>query len=346
MSGLYSVFGPLLRLLPPEIAHGAAILALERGWVPSAPVVEDDRLAMSLWGLDFPHPVGLAAGFDKDGRVANPMLDQGFSFVEVGSVTPLPQVGNPRPRLFRLPIAGGVINRMGFNSAGMEVVAERLEGCPRRGILGINLGANKDSDDRVADYVEGARRFAPLADYLVVNVSSPNTPGLRALQGREPLAALLAAVRDAAPDRTLLLKVAPDLTLDDLSDIAMIGMDGAVDGIIATNTTIERPPDLRGFHKRQAGGLSGRPLMRSSTQILSDLYDFTAGRLPLVGVGGIFDAWDAYAKIRAGASLVQLYTGLIYRGPGLVMDIRRDLADLVARDGFSSIVEAVGADHR
>lgn len=346
MSGFYRVLGPLLRLLPPETAHAAAIQALERGWVPSAPVVEDDRLAVSLWGLDFPHPIGLAAGFDKDGRVANPMLDRGFSFVEVGSVTPRPQAGNPRPRLFRLAVAGGIINRMGFNSDGLEVVAGRLQARPRRGILGVNLGANKDSDDRIADYVEGARRFAPLADYLVINVSSPNTPGLRALQGHEPLAALLAAVREAAPHQTLLLKVAPDLTLDDLTDIATVVLDGAVDGIIATNTTIERPSDLRGFHKGETGGLSGRPLMRSSTRVLSDLYDFTSGRVPLIGVGGIFDARDAYAKVRAGATLVQLYTGLVYHGPGLVMDIRRDLADLMTRDGFSSIVEAVGADHR
>ena len=346
MSALYRAVGPLLRLLPPETAHGAAIGALKQGWIPVPQAGEDDRLAVSLWGLDFAHPVGLAAGFDKDGEVVDPMLDQGFAFVEVGSVTPRPQPGNSRPRLFRLGAEQAVINRMGFNSAGADVVARRLETRTRRGIVGLNLGANQDSDDRAADYVEGARRFASLADYLVVNVSSPNTPGLRALQGSEPLRRLLAAVRDAAPAARLLLKVAPDLTLDDLTDIATVVMDGAVDGVIATNTTIERPEDLRGRHKGEVGGLSGRPLMRSSTHVLSDLYDFTAGQVPLIGVGGILDGDDAYAKVRAGASLLQLYTGLVYRGPGLVMDIRRRLAERLARDRFASISEAVGADHR
>lgn len=358
MPDLYRPVTALLRLLPPEVAHRVTVRTLSSGLVPwpgrPAPTCADAHaLTIRLWGREFPNPVGLAAGFDKDAEAFAACLGLGFGFVEIGSVTPRPQPGNPRPRLFRLTPDGAVINRMGFNSRGLDFARARLAvRDPAAGIVGANLGKNKESADAAADYAAGARALAPHVDYLVINVSSPNTPGLRALQGRAPLAELIAAVQAAravaAPGNppALLLKIAPDLTEEDKRDIAEVALERALDGLIVSNTTIARPAGLRSRHAGEAGGLSGRPLFAPSTRVLADMYRLTAGRLPLVGVGGIAGGADAYAKIRAGASLVQLYTALIYQGPGLVGRIRRELAARLRADGFATLSAAVGADHR
>ncbi len=350
MLDLYRYSGPLVRLLPPEAAHDLAIFLLKHGLVPAQPPADDSVLAIRLFGRDFPNPVGLAPGFDKNAQVPDAMLAQGFGFVEVGSVTPRPQPGNPQPRLFRLVEDRAVINRMGFNNDGLEVVAARLAARRRIGIVGGNLGKNKDTLDAAADYEKGVRALGPLTDYLVINVSSPNTPGLRALQGRAPLAELVARTRQAllelpAPP-PLLLKIAPDLTEEDRRDIAEVALAGGLDGLVVTNTTIDRPGGLVSRHRAEAGGLSGAPLFEPSTRMLAEMYRLTGGKLPLVGVGGIASAADAYAKIRAGASLLQLYTAMIYQGPALVTGIKQGLAALLRQDRFASLADAVGADHR
>ncbi len=355
MIDLFPVFGPLLRSLDPEVAHTLTLRLLEAGLAPRLCDREEPRLRQRLWGLDFPNPVGIAAGFDKNAEVVGPLLSLGFGFVEAGTVTPKPQPGNPRPRCFRLTGQQAMINRFGFNNQGLEAVARRLatrRRRHRRGVVGANIGRNKDSVDAIGDYVAGVYALAALADYLVINVSSPNTPGLRALQDREPLAELLAAVLAARAElclkRTpaLLLKIAPDLTSDDLAAIAEVSLEAGLDGLIVSNTTIGRPGLDGVAGASETGGLSGRPLFESSTRVLSEIYRLTGGRLPLIGVGGIASAEDAYAKIRAGASLVQVYTALIYQGPRLVRDIRRGLPALLERDGFATLTAAVGADHR
>ncbi len=352
MFDYYRLAGPLVRLLDPEVAHGLTVRLLRSGLVPGQPVYDPPALSMRLWGRDFPNPIGLAAGFDKNAEVPDAMLGQGFGFVEIGSVTPRPQPGNPRPRMFRLPEDGAVINRMGFNNQGLDAVAARLAARPRRGVIGANLGKNKDTEDAAADYEKGAARLAPLSDYLVINVSSPNTPGLRALQGRDQLetlvgrtrAALTAAMPEGAPP--LLLKIAPDLGWEDLADIAAVATAGSLDGLIVSNTTVARPSTLRSPRAGETGGLSGAPLFESSTAMLRRMYELTEGRIPLVGVGGIASGSEAYVKIRAGASLVQLYTALVYGGTALVTRIKHELLDLLTRDGFSSVAEVVGIDHR
>ena len=348
MSDLYGVLRPLLFCLDAEAAHGLAIRALRGGLVRSSSTRDPDALGIQLWGRKFPNPIGLAAGFDKNAEVPDAVLAMGFGFTEVGSITPLAQAGNPKPRLFRLSTDNAVVNRMGFNNDGLEAAAARLAARDRIGTVGVNLGKNKESPSAVDDYLKGVAGLGPYADYLVVNVSSPNTPGLRALQGKQPLLELLSAVRaavDELPDAPpLLLKVAPDLTDADKSDIAEVVLETRIDGLIATNTTIERPQSLRGAAKSEAGGLSGRPLFAPSTAVLADFHRLTGGRVALIGVGGVASGADAYAKIRAGASLVQLYTGLVYGGPGLVGRIKRDLAGLLERDGFASVADAVGAD--
>ncbi|MDD9877745.1 MAG: quinone-dependent dihydroorotate dehydrogenase [Magnetovibrio sp.] len=354
MSDLYGWLRPLIFRLDPERAHGLSLRALKAGWAGRHDGGADPRLRQDIWGRRFANPVGMAAGFDKDAEVPLDVLALGFGFTEVGSVTPRPQAGNPKPRLFRLAEDRAVINRMGFNNAGMETVGRRLAALPeeRAGPIGVNLGKNKDSDDAAADYVAGIAALGPYADYLVVNVSSPNTPGLRALQGREPLADLLRqalAARDAldrAAPPPLLLKVAPDLTGDDKRDIAEVALAEGVDGLIATNTTIDRPADLRSSAAGEAGGLSGAPLRDPAGKVLADLYRLTEGRLPIIGVGGIQSGADAYARIRAGASLVQLYTALVYAGPGLAARINSELSGLLEGDGFERVADAVGADHR
>jgi dihydroorotate dehydrogenase len=353
MGGLYRMAAPLLLRLDPENAHGLAITALRLGLVPAAAPFDDPVLHTRAFGLDFPNPVGLAAGFDKDGAVPGRLLTLGFGFVEIGSVTPRPQPGNPRPRLFRLTADGAVINRMGFNSAGHDRVARDLAAwrqVHRGGILGVNLGRNKDSTDAVADYVAGVRAFAGIADYLVVNVSSPNTPGLRALQSRQALADLLGAVQAALAQEgrrpPLLVKIAPDLTGEDMADIAVVALDAGIGGIVATNTTISRPSSLVDPQRGETGGLSGSPLRDLSTAVLAEMYRLTGGKLPLIGVGGIASGADAYARIRAGASLVQFYSAMVYEGPHLADRVRRELAALLRRDGFTSVATAVGADNR
>ena len=353
MASVYRLIRPALRRLPPEAAHELTLRALELGAIrflgePAGRAPDPPALAQRLWGLDFPNPVGLAAGYDKDARVPDAMLQLGFGFVEVGTVTPRPQPGNPKPRLFRLEEDRAIINRMGFNSGGLEAVVGRLSKRTRSGNVGVNLGRNRDTEDAAADYAEGVLRTASLADYLVVNVSSPNTPGLRELQGREILATLLQrlmrAREEAGRRAPLLVKIAPDLTLEERRDIAQVALDTGIDGLIVSNTTVARP-NLVSRGAPEAGGLSGRPLLAPSTALVADMYRLTRGRLPLIGVGGIASAADAYAKIRAGASLVQLYTALVFSGPDLISQIKSGLAGLLQRDGFGSIAEAVGTEH-
>jgi dihydroorotate dehydrogenase len=340
---LYSLVRPLVFALDAERAHRLTIRAV--GALPAAAAARaDPRLAIRVAGLDFPNPVGLAAGFDKDAEVHRQMLGLGFGFVEIGTLTPLAQPGNPKPRLFRLAGDRAVINRMGFNNGGFEAARARLRG-PRRGIVGVNIGANKDSADRIADYAAGVREMAPLADYLTVNISSPNTPGLRALQDKGALAGLLAAVGEArgGGGPAIFLKVAPDLESADIDSIARAVIDSGMDALMVANTTVSRPP-LRSKHRDEAGGLSGAPLKALALQRLKDFRAATGGALPLIAVGGIEDGADAYARIRAGASLVQLYTALVYRGPGVARAISSQLRALLARDGFSSLAEAIGSD--
>lgn len=338
----------LLRLLPPETAHALA-LDLAR-LVPPLRQRARPRLATRLAGLALPHPVGLAAGFDKDARAFAGLLRLGFAFVEVGTVTPRPQPGNPPPRLFRLVEDRALINRMGFNSEGLEAVAARLARRDRAvGIVGANLGVDRDSPDPPADYAQGIARLGPLVDYLVVNLSSPNTPGLRDWQRPERLATLLASIR-AARDQVrggrppLLLKLAPDLEPAQIQEIVELAVEGGIEGLVVANTTTARPPGLRSRHRDEPGGLSGRPLFEPSTALLRRIAARARGRLVLVGVGGIASAEDAYAKIRAGASAVQLYTGLVYEGPGLVGRILDGLERLLDRDRLPDLSAAIGLD--
>jgi dihydroorotate dehydrogenase len=351
MAGLYRLIGPALRRLPREAAHELTLRALELGvgrflGAAAAPDPDPRVLAQRLWGLDFANPVGLAAGYDKDARVPDAMLRLGFGFVEVGTVTPRPQPGNPKPRLFRLEQDQAIINRMGFNSGGLDAACDRLSRRIGSGIVGVNLGKNRDTDDAASDYAKGILRTARFADYLVVNVSSPNTPGLRELQRRALLGSLLKrliSVREETGCRVpLLLKIAPDLTSEERRDVAQVALEVGIDGLIVSNTTVERPHGLLSRDVHEAGGLSGRPLFAPSTALLAEMYRLTQGRLPLIGVGGIASAEDAYAKIRAGASLVQLYTALVFTGPDLISRIKSGLASLLRNDGFGSIAEAVG----
>ena len=342
---IYPLLRPFLFLLDAERAHRLA-LAMLRIARAGQPVRPSGPLAIRVAGIDFPTPLGMAAGFDKDAEVPDALLGLGFGFAEVGSITPLPQAGNPKPRLFRLAEDRAVINRMGFNNGGGEAAAARLRArAGKPGVVGINVGANKDSANRVADYAAMTRLMAPLASYLAVNISSPNTPGLRALQDEGALTELLDAVFDARGPSgpPVFLKVAPDLEPADIDAIARIAMDKGLGALIVSNTTITRPP-LRSRHANESGGLSGEPLRDMALQRLRDFRKATGGRLPLVGVGGIASAQDAWQRIRAGASLVQLYSAVVYEGPGLARRINRGLIDLMARDGFASIAEAVGTE--
>jgi dihydroorotate dehydrogenase len=341
---------PMLRLLAPEAAHNATLRALELGLVPMRQSADDPILATRVFGRDFPNPIGLAAGFDKDARVPDAMLRLGFGFVEIGSVTPRPQPGNPKPRLFRLPEDGAVINRFGFNSEGLDAARSRLAARRGRGgIVGVNLGKNRDTADPASDYAAGLAALSPFADYIVVNVSSPNTPGLRNLQRRSQVTALLEhllALRAKAASAArppLLVKIAPDLTPEERADLAAVALESGIDGIIVSNTTVARPPELKGADAHEPGGLSGRPLMAPSTELLAEMYRLTRRRVPLIGTGGVASGADAYEKLRAGASLVQLYTALVFQGPGLVRRIKDDLARRLRADGFRSVAEAVGA---
>jgi dihydroorotate dehydrogenase len=341
---------PLLRRLPPETAHRLTIRALRSGLAPRRARPDPPCLAITLWGRQFPNPVGLAAGFDKNAEVPEQMLRFGFGFVECGTMTPRPQAGNPRPRLFRLEEDEALINRLGFNNDGVAAGAVRLAARRRSdGIVGANIGKNRDTADDIADYVQGVTVLAPLADYLVVNVSSPNTPGLRELQRKSAVTALIerlmAARAAVVPENPppLLLKIAPDLAPEDRVDLAQAALASHVDGLVIANTTVARPASLRSPEAHEPGGLSGRPLRAPATALLGEMYRLTQGRLPIIGVGGIASGADAYEKIRAGASLVQLYTALVYHGPGLVLRIKRELEALLARDGFARLAEAVGS---
>jgi dihydroorotate dehydrogenase len=348
LSALYS--------LDPETAHHAALFALEHGLAGARSVPDDPVLATDVWGLHFKNPIGLAAGFDKDARVADAMLNLGFGFVEAGTVTPRPQPGNPKPRLFRLEQDEAVINRLGFNSGGVDAFAQRLAARRQRGaagIVGANVGKNRETVDGAADYVAGSEKVATLADYLVVNISSPNTPGLRSLQARAPIEDLLKRVL-AARDRSvpgpkkppLLAKVGPDLTDEQLNDIAEVALSTGLDGLIVGNTTIERPSFLQSPQKSEAGGLSGAPLLVPSTACLAQMYRLTKGRIPLIGCGGVASGADAYAKIKAGASLVQVYSALVFHGPGLANTIKRELAQCLRADGIKHVADAVGRDNK
>lgn len=339
----YSLISPLLFAIDSERAHRMTVAALANLPLLAAPAA-DPVLRIDLGGLSFPNPVGIAPGFDKNAEVPDALLRQGFGFAEVGTVTPRPQEGNPRPRLFRLVEDRAVINRMGFNNEGAEAAARRLrDRAGRIGIVGANIGANKDSEDRIADYAAMTRIMAPLASYMTVNISSPNTPGLRALQDEGALAALLDAVIDArgALSVPIFLKLAPDLEPDDIDAICRIALDHKLDALIVSNTTISRPP-LRSRHAGEAGGLSGAPLKDLALQRLKDFRSASGGSIPLIGVGGIASADDAWERIRAGASLVQLYSALVFEGPWLVRRIVRGLAERVKREGMSSIAQAIG----
>ncbi|XP_057534254.1 dihydroorotate dehydrogenase (quinone), mitochondrial-like isoform X3 [Amaranthus tricolor] len=370
---------PFFALLDPEVAHRLAISAAARGWVPREKRPDSTILGLEVWGRKFSNPIGLAAGFDKNAEAVEGLLGLGFGFVEVGSVTPVPQEGNPKPRIFRLrDERRAIINRCGFNSEGIHAVAKRLGaqhgkrkldetsstaitakdegktgGKAGPGILGVNLGKNKTSEDAASDYVQGVHTLSQYADYLVINVSSPNTPGLRQLQGRKQLKDLVKKVQAARDEMQwgdegpppLLVKIAPDLSKQDLEDIAAVSLALQVDGLIISNTTISRPDSVsQNPLSKEVGGLSGKPLFDLSTSVLKEMYILTRGKIPLIGCGGVGSGEDAYKKIRAGATLVQLYTAFGYGGPALIPQMKVELAGCLERDGYKSIREAVGAD--
>jgi len=347
LRALYPLARPLLRQLDPETAHAMTLKTLAHLAPRAPPPAGDPRLRIKAFGLDFPNPIGLAAGFDKNAEVPRAMLGLGFGFVEVGSITPQPQSGNPRPRIFRLDEDRAVVNRLGFNNQGLDAAKRRLQHlAAASGIVGVNIGANKDATNRVADYVRGLSELGPFASYVTVNISSPNTPGLRGLQDRAELETLIAKLLDARAKLPkpvpLVVKIAPDLDDAALSDIAAIALATKIDGLVVSNTTIARPSSLKSAKAREVGGLSGAPLFALSTEVLRRMYRLTEGKLTLIGVGGIASGADAYAKIRAGATLVQLYTALTFEGPGLVTRITRELIAQLERDGFTSISQAVG----
>ena len=340
---LYRLVRPLAFALDAELAHRLTLKAL-RLMPPRRPPDFPASLKTRVAGIDFPTPVGLAAGFDKDAEVPEQMLSLGFGFVEVGTLTPQAQRGNPTPRLFRLRQDRAVINRMGFNNGGQPAAHGRLQQhLKMRGIVGVNVGANKDSKDRIADYVRGVRAMAPVANYLTINISSPNTPGLRGLQARGALDELLAAVREVRSDKPIFLKVAPDLDDGDPERITRSAIDHGIDAVIVSNTTVSRPP-LKSRYANEAGGLSGAPLKPFALDALRKFHSASGGEMPLIGVGGIANADDAWERVRAGASLVQLYSAMVYEGPGIAARIAQGLAQRLKREGFTNIAEAVGTE--
>jgi len=343
---MYPLLRPLLFKLPPEDAHHAALTALRLGMLPKAPTHPFPRLEQTLWNIHFPNPVGMAAGFDKNAQAIDGLAGQGFGFVECGTVTPRPQPGNPKPRLFRLIEQEAVINRLGFNNDGLAAYTRNVARRHAGVVLGGNIGKNKDSEDAVADYVTCLSAIYPLVDYITINISSPNTPGLRDLQAQAALVTLVRAMHatrreqmsGGVPHKPILVKIAPDLDEAAINLIAETALAESVEGLIVSNTTISRP----GITSTEQGGLSGKPLMSLSTQVLASIARATERKIPLIGVGGIASAEDAYEKILHGASLVQIYTALIYQGFGLVREIVAGLDQLLARDGFAHISEAVG----
>jgi dihydroorotate dehydrogenase len=350
MPALYHLVRPLLFALDPERAHALTLAALQAGLHPRQRAPDDARLALTLWGLAFPNPLGVAAGFDKDARVPDRLLRMGFGHVEVGTVTPRPQQGNPRPRVFRLKRDRALINRLGFNNAGHAAALDRLRRRRGEGVVGVNVGANRDAADRVADYAAGVRAFWDVASYLTINVSSPNTPGLRDLQAPAELDGLLARVlaeREALvaagrPRRPIVVKLAPDIAEADLEPIAKVLAARGVDGIAVSNTTLARDGLAEVALAKEAGGLSGPPLFHRSTAMLARIYLLTGGRIPLIGIGGIDSGAAAIAKIEAGAALLQLYTGLVYEGPGLPARIERNLVAWLEREKLDCLAAAVG----
>ncbi len=353
---LYQFARPFLFKFDAEQAHHMTLKALRFGLVPPVPAVNDPALKVTLWNKNFTNPIGLAAGFDKNAEVIVPMLGLGFGFVEVGTVTPKPQVGNPRPRVFRTPEHKAVINRMGFPNEGVNRFKENfskfLTYRPRpTGIVGINIGMNKDQTVPAKDYTMLVRMLGPMADYLTINISSPNTPGLRDLQQREPLTELITAIQEERTQSCgqhappLLVKLAPDLSEEQLHEIATTLRDLKIDGVILSNTTLSRPDYLPQDFATEKGGLSGAPLTQKSTDVIRHFYRLTDGAIPIIGAGGVMSGADAYAKIRAGASLVQVYSGIVFHGPELIRRINTELLDCLKRDGFTSVANAVGADH-
>jgi len=344
----------ILHILPPEVAHSFAINSLKKGLVYT-PEYTSDKLSQNIWGLDFKNPIGMAAGFDKEADAVDGLLEQGFGHVEVGTVPPQPQAGNPKPRLFRLPENQAIINRMGFNSKGLENFIVNIKKAKREnGIVGINIGKNKDTENFLIDFVECFSKVYEHADYIAVNVSSPNTVGLRSLQHKEQLTELLSALTTAREqcktyfnDKQvpILLKIAPDLEEQDMADIANVVLEQKIEGLIITNTTIARDK-IAPKYKDEMGGLSGHPLLDMSTQVLKNMYQLTGGKIPIIGVGGISTPEQAYEKIKAGASLVQVYTAFIYQGFKLIYDINKKLDELLEKDGFKNIAEAVGSDNK
>ncbi|BFZ19833.1 hypothetical protein BsWGS_22873 [Bradybaena similaris] len=351
---------PLFRALPPETSHKLSIKLAKYKLVPKSQVPDSPLLATTVWGRSFSNPIGMAAGYDKHAEAVDGLFKMGFGFVEIGSVTPEPQEGNPKPRVFRLSEDEAIINRYGFNSDGHDVVYTRLSKrsheaeTSRRGIVGVNLGKNKTSPNAIEDYVKGVRKFGEVADYLVVNISSPNTPGLREMQRQEELTDLLDKVVEArdnlpvSPKPPLLVKIAPDLTDDEKKAIAAVVTRPKckVDGLIISNTTVARPESLKGNHKEEIGGLSGKPLREKSLETIGDMYRLTKGQIPIIGVGGVGSGRDAYEKVKAGASLIQLYTALVYQGPPVIGKIKKEMEELLRLDGYQHLSEAVGADFK
>ncbi len=351
ISGLTDIAMPFLRTLDPERAHEITLRAMEAGLYPRQCTAEDPRLAQKIGVLEFPNPIGIAAGFDKDARVPAAVLASGFGFAEVGTLTPRPQNGNPSPRVFRLSLDGAMINRLGFNNDGHEAALTRLKRRERSGVVGVNIGANKDSPDREADYVAGLEALSGVADYFTVNISSPNTPGLRDLQAPKELDSLLSKLMakrteltsNDVPKRPIAVKLSPDIANDDIAPICEQILAHGVDGLIISNTTLDREGLKTRTHVNEAGGLSGAPLYERSTALLAKVYVHTKGQIPLIGVGGIHSGETALGKIEAGASLIQLYTGLVYEGPGLIGRIKTALVNGVERAGAKSITEIVGS---
>jgi dihydroorotate dehydrogenase len=346
---LYKTIRPLLFLFQAEIAHNIAISALKYGLVPSATKQNFEQLGSEVFGINFANPVGLAAGFDKNGEAIKSLIKFGFGFVEVGTCTPLAQPGNPKPRLFRLEEDQAIINRFGFNNKGAEAFVKNLTKRPKIGIVGTNIGKNKTSTDSIADYTTMLEKVYGLSDYITINISSPNTPGLRDLQGKEELDKLLGAImqkRSSLGGRKIpiLLKISPDTTQHQREDIAQISLKHAIEGLIISNTTTGQRETLKSGYANEAGGLSGSPLFTSSNRCLQEIYLLTARKIPIIGVGGISSGDDAYAKIKSGASLVQIYSALIYEGFGLIQRINERLCELLHKDGFKNISQAVGVD--
>nr|CAB3237603.1 dihydroorotate dehydrogenase (quinone), mitochondrial-like [Phallusia mammillata] len=349
-------FMPLIhKVLDAETAHKAAVKALAWNLLPGRKHHDDPSLRQVIWNKEFQNPVGIAAGFDKDAEAMVGLSNMGFGFIEVGSVTPLPQIGNPKPRVFRLYEDKAVINRYGFNSCGQEAAKHRLNKfdqhqCRGNIVLGVNLGKNKTSTDDVADYITGVRQLGKYADYIVINVSSPNTAGLRNLQQKKRLETLCKAIlqeRDKLVNKPpVLVKIAPDLSDDDKQDIAKVVLECNVEGLIVSNTTVRRPESLRSVHKKEVGGLSGLPVRDVSTKLISEMYQLTEGKVPIIGVGGISNGTEAYEKIKAGASLVQIYTALVYGGPPVLTNMKKDLVEHLHKDGYENISQAIGAVHQ